>query len=68
MILFKHYDNDSDKNAFYGKPFALLLPAYTATKSYWREFVTEMETKTEYKGTNIQKSRIERPGSLRFFH
>ena len=41
----------SDKNVFYGKPFALLLPAYTATKSYWREFVTEMETKTEYKGT-----------------
>jgi hypothetical protein len=23
------------------KPFALLLPAYTATKSYWREFLQE---------------------------
>ena len=22
------------------KPFALLLPAYTATKSYWRDFLT----------------------------
>ena len=25
------------------KPFALLLPAYTVTKSYWRDFVTETE-------------------------
>ena len=27
-------------------PFLLLLPTYTATKSYWRDFVVEMQTRT----------------------
>ncbi|CAM9158502.1 unnamed protein product, partial [Ectocarpus fasciculatus] len=29
------------------KPFALLLPAYTVTKSYWRDFVTETEKRNK---------------------
>ena len=31
-----------------GKPFALLLPAYTASKSYWKEFVTDLQCKSNY--------------------
>ena len=37
-----------DDNQYQGKPFALLLPAYTASKSYWREFVTDLESKSNY--------------------
>lgn len=32
------------------KPFALLLPAYTVTKSYWREFVDAIENKNKRAG------------------
>ena len=35
-------------NNYEGKPFALLLPAYTANKSYWKEFATEIEGKSEF--------------------
>lgn len=33
------------------KPFALLLPAYTASKSYWKQYITEA-------GTVIRKSSL----------
>jgi hypothetical protein len=31
------------------KPFALLLPAYTVTKSYWKDFVTATEKQNQKK-------------------
>lgn len=36
------------------QPYALLLPAYTATKSYWREFATSAATATT-PGNNSSK-------------
>ena len=35
-------------NEYQGKPFALLLPAYTANKSYWKDFVSTLEGKSNY--------------------
>jgi hypothetical protein len=32
------------------KPFALLLPAYTATKAYWRDFVQQENVRWKVKG------------------
>lgn len=38
------------------KPFALLLPAYTVTKSYWRDFVTFVENKSKKANAGLASS------------
>jgi hypothetical protein len=48
-------DELKGSNCYKGKPFALLLPAYTATKSYWKEFVTDLECKFEDMNKNNEK-------------
>jgi hypothetical protein len=47
-------DQLKGSNCYKGKPFALLLPAYTATKSYWKEFVTDLECKFEAMKKNVE--------------
>mmetsp|Transcript_25980 Transcript_25980/g.24836 ORF Transcript_25980/g.24836 Transcript_25980/m.24836 type:complete len:440 (-) Transcript_25980:26-1345(-) len=51
-------DKLSGSNTYMGKPFALLLPAYTATKSYWKEFATDLESKYELMNRNENNSTV----------
>jgi hypothetical protein len=41
--LLQYLLNATSRNSDKRKPYALLLPAYTATKSYWKEFIADLE-------------------------
>jgi hypothetical protein len=50
------------------KPFALLLPAYTATKAYWRNFVQQENLRWKVKGPFDSVIYLLPPSSYEYSH
>jgi hypothetical protein len=50
------------------KPFALLLPAYTATKSYWKEFVQQERLRWAVSGPHDPVLYLLPPASYEYSH